>query len=111
MKRIIVAAAMCLLAAGCAKAPSSIAAANVSVTGYQAWSCDQLANENAKISTSLDSLSATQSQAATGDAMGVFLVGLPVASMTGGDREGEIARIKGEKAAIYQVQISKKCLR
>lgn len=36
-----------------------------------------------------------QNKAATNDALGVFLIGLPIASMGGADNETEIAILKG----------------
>ena len=42
----------------------------------------------------LAELSQVQQSAATNDALGVFLIGLPVGSMGGGDHEVEIARLK-----------------
>jgi len=36
-----------------------------------------------------------QSKAATGDALGVFLIGVPVSSLAGNDNETEIAILKG----------------
>lgn len=43
----------------------------------------------------LATLTNQQSQAANRDALGVFLIGVPVASMSGGDHETEIAVLKG----------------
>lgn len=40
-------------------------------------------------------LSSKQSQAATNDALGVFLIGVPVASLAGANNEAEIAILKG----------------
>lgn len=40
-------------------------------------------------------LSNKQSQAATGDALGVLLIGIPVSSLAGADNEAEIAILKG----------------
>lgn len=40
-------------------------------------------------------LSNKQSQAAAGDAVGVFLIGVPVSSLAGADNEAEIAILKG----------------
>ena len=40
-----------------------------------------------------------QSKAASGDALGVFLIGVPVASLAGGDHEAEIAILKGRCGA------------
>ncbi|WP_133123853.1 hypothetical protein [Phyllobacterium zundukense] len=42
----------------------------------------------------LAALSTVQQSAATNDALGVFLIGLPVSSMAGGDHGAEIARLK-----------------
>ena len=40
-----------------------------------------------------------QNSAATGDALGVFLIGVPVASLSGSDNEAEIAILKGRCGA------------
>jgi len=42
----------------------------------------------------LDVLSKAQQSAANTDALGVFLIGLPLGSMSGSDNEAEIARLK-----------------
>jgi hypothetical protein len=42
----------------------------------------------------------SQNNAATGDAVGVFLVLLPVGSIFGADKEGELAQAKGEVLAL-----------
>lgn len=44
----------------------------------------------------LAALEKQQSSAATGDALGVFLIGVPTTSLTGGDKAGEIAVEKGK---------------
>lgn len=43
----------------------------------------------------LTALTKQQQKAANGDALGVFLIGLPVGSMGGNDHEAEIALLKG----------------
>lgn len=43
----------------------------------------------------LEALSKQQNKAATNDAVGVALIGLPLGSMSGGDVETEIALLKG----------------
>jgi hypothetical protein len=48
--------------------------------------------------TALDTVSAQQRQAQTGDAVGVFLIGVLMSS--GGDKEGAVAQHKGELIAI-----------
>ncbi|ESZ46288.1 hypothetical protein X730_18695 [Mesorhizobium sp. L103C565B0] len=40
-------------------------------------------------------ISNQQNKSASGDALGVFLIGVPLASMSGGDHEAEIAILKG----------------
>jgi hypothetical protein len=48
----------------------------------------------------LASLSAAQQSAVTGDAVGVFLIGVPMSSLSGGDKEGAIAASKGKILAL-----------
>lgn len=43
----------------------------------------------------LNDLSSVQSATASNDAVGVFLIGLPMGSMGGGNHHDEIARLKG----------------
>jgi hypothetical protein len=47
----------------------------------------------------LAELSAKQQEAANADALGVFLIGVPVASAGGADNEAEIAILKGRCGA------------
>jgi hypothetical protein len=53
-----------------------------------------------KISQDLANLSARQKSAASGDAWGVVLLGLPLSSMSGGDQEALIAVAKGKVQAL-----------
>ncbi|WP_292147882.1 hypothetical protein [Mesorhizobium sp.] len=55
----------------------------------ECWPCTQADKER------LATLTNQQNEAANGEALGVFLIGVPVASMSGGDRETEIAVLKG----------------
>lgn len=48
----------------------------------------------------LNALSQQQNSAATGDAIGVFLIGVPMSSVGGGDKAGEIATSKGKVVAL-----------
>lgn len=88
-----------LAMAACAKSPSAIAPVSMG-DAYGAVSCQQaqamLNAERAKLAP----LESAQTGAVMGDAVGVFLVGVPVASLTGGDREGEIATSKGKIVAL-----------
>jgi hypothetical protein len=57
----------------------------------------------------LAALSKQQNQAATGDAVGVFLIGVPASSTFGGDKEGVLAVSKGKVNAIEASLKSKGC--
>lgn len=49
-----------------------------------------------------------QNSKANGDAVGVFLIGVPFSQLSG-DYAGEVARCKGEVEAINTAQIVNKC--
>lgn len=86
MNRIIFAAASgaaIILLSSCAKPPERIAGVP------NAGPCTQADRERLAL------ISNKQSQAATGDALGVFLIGVPVSSLSGADNETEIAILKG----------------
>ena len=44
-----------------------------------------------------------------GDAVGVFLIGVPTSSTFGGDKEGQVAVSKGKVNAINSALMSKSC--
>lgn len=103
----ICAAAMGL--GGCAAAPEAIPPSYVSPIGYAALTCDQLSVEGYRLREALATASARQDQAHTNDVVGVFLVGLPVGSMVGQDVAYEVARLKGEREALFRAAVEKKC--
>ena len=112
MRRFVTGAtitAMTLTIAACAKRPEEIGAIQMDTVSYKNFSCKQLAREETKIRNDLDSLSAQQNSAANKDAWGVFLLGLPLSSMSGGDREALIGVAKGRLDAIDLVQVDKDC--
>lgn len=98
-----------LLFVGCAKQPDQIPAADIGPNPYTRMSCSQLAEEEVKLDQALAALSAEQKRAASNDAFGVFLIGLPVSSMSGNDKESAIAIAKGRKNAVDQVQAARSC--
>lgn len=77
-------AAVALLVSSCAAHPDRIKPAAYS--GAPCTAADR---------TRLAELSAEQKRASSSDAMGVFLIGLPVGSMSGKNHHAEIARLKG----------------
>jgi starvation-inducible outer membrane lipoprotein len=108
MKKIALLATALLLTA-CAKGPDAITPMSMPVNAYSGLSCNQLAAEHQKSTTALNAVSAQQRQAQTGDAVGVFLIGVPMSSLTGGDKEGAVAQHKGEVIAISSAQRNKGC--
>ncbi len=98
-----------LLMSACAKQPDQIAAVDVGADSYSRSSCAQLVSEKTKIAQELENLSARQKSAASGDAWGVFLLGLPLSSMSGGDQEALIAVAKGKVQAIDRQIVAKNC--
>lgn len=109
----IVAASVVLLAAlplfGCAKDPSKIEAVAMPTGSYTPMSCSQLTAEHKANADNLELLSKRQKQAVTGDAVGVFLFGVPTSSLAGHDLEPEIAAAKGRQEAIEAEQLRKGC--
>lgn len=98
-----------ILVTGCAKRPENIAAVQMDTASYERLSCRQLAREETQIRNDLDAMSAAQNSAATSDAWGVFLLGIPWSSMSGNDKEALIAVAKGRLDAIDLVQVTKGC--
>lgn len=98
-----------VIATGCAKQPDKIAAADIGPNPYTRHNCRQLDAEKLKLTQGLETLSAQQKDAAAGDAFGVFLLGLPISSMSGNDKETAIAIAKGRLNAVEQERLRKRC--
>jgi hypothetical protein len=84
----------------CATRASGVVPMSISAMEYANLSCSQTR-------TALDgarereiTLSKQQNNAATMDAVGVFLLAVPASSLFGGNKEGELARAKGEVRAL-----------
>jgi hypothetical protein len=89
-----------LAMAGCATRPEAITPAAVSATEYASLSCRETNTLLAEKRASLQEAERQQNRAATGDAIGVFLVLLPVGSLIGADNEGVVAQYKCEVLAL-----------
>lgn len=98
-----------IVLASCAKRPDAIAPIVMPANAYAALTCDQLAAAHRRASDDLSVASMQQNEAATGDAVGVFLIGVPVSSAFGGNKEGQVALHKGEVIAIEAEQRNKRC--
>lgn len=100
MKMTVSIAAIATLTA-CAQSPDAIAP--VSMAGvYNGVSCQNAADLLAAERQTLASLDARQRQAVSGDAVGVFLIGIPVSSVSGNDVAGTLAASKGKVLALEQ---------
>ena len=100
MKKILTLMAVAGIAlGGCAKLPDSIAPTSM-VGAYDKVSCTNARTLLTQEQNTLAVLSEQQKAAATTDANGVFLVLIPVSTMTGSNKEGEIASSKGKVAAL-----------
>ena len=93
----------------CAKSPESIAPAYQSSFIYDQLSCDQLAEEDQRVSSALIAASAQQEKARSNDIVGVIFIGLPVSSLSGDNIAPQIAQLKGQKEALHQQKLTKKC--
>ncbi len=109
MKSLYLAVAMAVTLSACAKAPDQIAAVQIEDSTYASASCKSLVKNEIRQTQLLHALSADQKKAKNGDAWGVFLLGLPISSMSGADKETEIAVTKGRLDAIRRQQASKGC--
>lgn len=106
--RILLPIAMMGLTA-CATAPENIAAAQLSGNAFAAQNCSSLGTSLLSSKQNLENLSAQQRDAASGDALGVFLIGLPVSSMSGGDKEAQISITKAEIQQIETAMNARGC--
>ena len=114
MRKCIVVIGMALTLAGCATRSGDIAAAYVSPIQYQSYSCGQLREEAARVSSRAAIASGAQDQNATSDAVatGVALVVFwPAVFMLKGNSANaqEVAQLKGDMDAIEQANIRKRC--
>jgi hypothetical protein len=98
-----------MTSSACAKRPDAIPPIAVSESGYMAMDCPQLATELRLEREKLAALTQQQNDAATGDAVGVFLIGVPTASVFGGDKEGKLAVSKGTVMAMENAERAKNC--
>lgn len=95
--------------ASCAASPESVRPAFVSADPYIGMSCDQLAGERQRLALAVSDTSLKQERARSADTVGVLLLFLPLGSMSGQNREGELATLKGQAVAVDQVKFAKSC--
>jgi hypothetical protein len=95
--------------AACAKSPESISPSYISDVQYRGWTCDQLGQEEVRLVQALAVASQQQEKARSNDIVGVIFIGLPVSSLSGDNIAPEIARLKGENAALNRAMILNNC--
>ena len=110
----IVLASTTIALAACATPPEKIEAAYVSPIVYEEYTCDQIAQEAARVSDRATQALGIQKKKSQGDAVkvGVALVLFwPAALFVDGKgaNEHEVARLKGEMDALERVSIQKEC--
>ena len=98
-----------LLLAGCAKMPEDISASQVSADPYMQMSCERLASERAAKQAEYDRVAKIQEETSKRDEAWMAIVHVPVASMSNGDNEPQIASLKGQLNAISQASRAKGC--
>jgi hypothetical protein len=62
-----------------------------------------------RLTQQINAASTAQRNAADGDFIGVFLIGVPVSSLVGADREAEIATLLGQANEVAQERLRKGC--
>ncbi len=102
-------AAACLAVSACAPTADSIAPAYVDPAQFANLSCPQMTKEIALRDAELGRVSEQQDRAATNDAWGVALLGVPTASASGENNAGTIARYKGEQEALRDQMVRINC--
>lgn len=109
MKKPIVALGLSLLAGACAQDPKSIAPSYVSTHNYRGLGCGQMRDELVRIDSALVTASKQQSDARTGDVVGILLLGLPVSTLSGSNIAPQVASLKGQKETLEMRLIRSGC--
>jgi hypothetical protein len=110
MKITVAAVLFAGLALGaCATKPERVQPLHISPLVYKTKSCEEIAQLMITNNTALTVTTDMQKRARRRDTIGVITLGLPMGSITGKDRESELARLKGEKIALEQAAQEKSC--
>ena len=89
-----------LAIAGCASRASSVAPVAIPSANYKGLDCEETKSTLEVKRAQKFALINQQNNAATGDAVGVFFTLLPLGSIFGADKEGQLAQAKGEVLAL-----------
>ncbi|MCB5175670.1 MULTISPECIES: hypothetical protein [Microvirga] len=108
------AAAVSLLAAGCASRSDEVAASYVSSATYSSYNCRELSMEAQRVSSAAAAAAGVQDSQRTKDTVATtaaIVIFWPAAFFVGGNnaQTAELARLKGHMQAIEEASIQKKC--
>ena len=98
MRRYLALAILPMIAA-CAASPDSIAPIPMGAA-FASYDCRLASTDLAAERQNLTALEGKQRGAVAGDALGVFLIGVPVSSLTGNNKAGDIGAAKGKVLAL-----------
>jgi len=109
MKLAIAITATSILLASCATSPERIEAAYISPEKYSGWSCEKIAGEEKRLSTTLSIAYAKQNGARTTDIIGWITFGVPLSTLSGQALDTEISRLKGERNSLKESSLKSNC--
>lgn len=113
-KPVTLVASSAFILSACASHPDSIEPAYVSPSLYYNWSCEELSEERARLTSHVERVAGEQANAHGGDAalmtVGVIifwpaLIGLAATD----DQEQELSRLRGEYEAVDQAMTRNRC--
>lgn len=108
MKKLLALSLLAAAVSGCATSPEHIQPALVSQDQYMSTDCSQLDTSMTTAKADLKKFSDMQDAQVKKDAVSVFWVLIPVSWFTG-DHEKDVAKSKGEVAAIQIAAAKKGC--
>lgn len=98
------------LLAACAPFPAEIEADVTRSSRFDGLSCGALLSAEQQTAANLETLSDSQREAATMDAVTVALIGIPFNGVTGHGHEEEIAQSKGELRDLHDAMNDAGCV-
>lgn len=101
---------LCLLLCACATRPEAIVATPVPADTFATLPCPALAEKSQQSRAELTEFTVRQNEKADTDALWVMLIGIPPSKFTG-NYEADVARLKGEVAALRLAQAERHCER
>lgn len=98
--QLVCCVAIAATVSGCASRADSVAPVAISANEYSTLNCADSRAAREVANQKVFALTQKQNNAATSDAAAVFLVGVPLGSVFGGNVAGELAEAKGEALAL-----------